>query len=61
VKAIFDYAALDAHRRPCSARCLPRALPCEQPLEAHLSGTIAQHGVEYELREFCVSGVARYY
>jgi hypothetical protein len=28
-------------------------------LETHLLGTIAQDGVECELREFCVSGVAR--
>jgi hypothetical protein len=31
---------------PCSARCLPRALPCEQPLEAQLWGAIAHYGVE---------------
>jgi hypothetical protein len=28
-------------------------------LKTHLLGTIAQDGVECELREFCVSGVAR--
>jgi hypothetical protein len=28
----------------------PESLPCEQPLEAHLSGVIAQDGVETQGR-----------
>jgi hypothetical protein len=37
-----------------SACCSPNVLPCEQPLKAHLSGAIAQDGVEPKLRKFCV-------
>jgi hypothetical protein len=29
-------------------------------LKTHLLGTIAQDGVECELREFCILGVARF-
>jgi hypothetical protein len=39
---------------PVSRLVFPRALPCEQPLEAHLSGTIAHYGVECELMRLCV-------
>jgi hypothetical protein len=30
----------------CSACCFPKILLCKQPLEAHLSGTVAQDGAE---------------
>jgi hypothetical protein len=30
------------------ARCFPKALTCEQALEAHLAGAIDQDGVEGE-------------
>jgi hypothetical protein len=39
-------ALANAPELPCSARCFPRALPCEQPLEVQLSGAIAHYGVE---------------
>ena len=39
---------------------LLKSLPCDQPLEAHLSGPIAQDGVEFQIKQVCVLGVARY-
>jgi hypothetical protein len=36
-----------------------RVLPCKQPFEAQLSGTIAKDGVECEVSQFCVSGGTR--
>ena len=44
---------------PCSAGFLPKVLPHDKVLETHFLGTIAQDGVECELRQFRVLGVAR--
>src|SRR5215218_7709358 len=41
-----------------SACCLPKVLAYEQPLNAYLTGAIAQDGVERKLRKLCVLGVA---